>query len=237
MLLPTPSALLRQRLTQATEKMDRDDCDPQALERTYHNFRVVNAVLSGWGAVYRRTIRPQLSRTRPSTLLDIGSGGGDVPREFVRWANRDGLLLQVTAIDADARAVRYARTLPPLAGLEFRQAMSHDLVRENLKFDFITSNHLLHHLSGAELGSLLSDCQALCQGTVIHNDIERSALAYGLFGVATLPLFPGSFIHYDGLLSIRRSYTAPELRRAVPDGWRVRRAFPYRNLLMYRAPG
>ncbi|WP_293911940.1 class I SAM-dependent methyltransferase [Deinococcus sp.] len=235
MLTPLPALPLRHRLTGATEKMDRADCDQQQLERTYRNFGVVNAALSGWKSVYRREIRPRLSATRSSSLLDIGSGGGDVPRQFLRWAQRDGLRLSITAIDADARAVRYAQSLSPLPGLEFRQAMSHDLVAEGQRFNFVTSNHLLHHLTNAELTSLLEDCQALCSGTVIHSDIERSALAYALFGAATLPLFRGSFIHYDGLLSIRRSYTAPELQRSVPGGWRVARLFPYRNLLIYRA--
>ena len=235
MLLSPSAFLLRHRLTGATERMDLADCDPRQLERTYRNFGMVNAALSGWNMVYRREIRPQLSATRSRSLLDIGSGGGDVPRQLMRWAQRDGLLLTVTAIDADARAVRYARGLPPLPGLRFRQAMSHDLVAENLTFDFITSNHLLHHLTYLELGSLLEDCQALCSGTVIHSDIERSPLAYALFGAATWALFPGSFIHDDGLLSIRRSYTAPELQRSVPGGWRVVRQFPYRNLLTYRA--
>ncbi|WP_161882699.1 class I SAM-dependent methyltransferase [Deinococcus alpinitundrae] len=228
-----------QRLIGAQEKMDDPDCDPVQLERTYHHFGLVNDVLSGWRSVYVQRIRPQLSATRPSTLLDIGCGGGDVPIRLSQWAARDGLRLGITAIDADARAIRYAsaRRLPSGAArqLHFRQAMSGDLVREGQVFDFITSNHLLHHLSAAELSVLLADCQRLCVGTVIHNDIGRSALAYALFGLGTLPLFRGSFIHDDGLLSIRRSFSQPELAALAPPGWWVNSLVPFRHLLIYRA--
>lgn len=231
---------LSQRLLGAQEKMDDPACDQRQLDRTYRNFGLVNDVLSGWRSVYLRRIRPKLSATRPSSLLDIGCGGGDVPIRLTRWAARDGLRLDITAIDADERAVRYASARPlnfPRSGdLQFRQAMSGDLMREGQRFGFVISNHLLHHLSAAELTTLLDDCQKLCIGTVIHNDIERSALAYALFGLGTWPLFPESFIRDDGLLSIRRSFSRPELAALAPFGWRVRSLTPFRNLLIYRAP-
>ena len=52
---------------------------------------------------------------------------------------------------------------------------------------------------------------------------------------AALP-FRGSFIRADGLTSIRRSYTAAELRAAAPPGWKVRPGFPFRNLLPLERP-
>jgi hypothetical protein len=64
----------------------------------------------------------------------------------------------------------------------------------------------------------------------VHSDIARSRFAYGAFGLATAPLFPGSFIRADGLTSIRRSYTARELREAVGPGWRVIQQNPTRLL-------
>ena len=232
---------LTQRLLGAQEKMDDPGCDPGQLERTYQHFGLVNDVLSGWRGVYLRQIRPQLSKSRPSRLLDIGCGGGDVPIRLWQWAARDGLRLDITDIDADERAIRYASARPLPSGaagqLHFRQAISGDLLRGGEQpFDFITSNHLLHHLSAAELSALLGDCQRLCVGTVIHNDIGRSALAYVLFGLGTWPLFRESFIRKDGLLSIRRSFTLAELTALAPPGWRVNSLMPFRQLLIYRAP-
>ncbi len=213
--------------------MDRPDCDPARLERTYAQFPLINAVVSGWRGNYRERIRPLLSAKRQTTLLDIGCGGGDVARNLARWAARDGLLLEVTAIDPDHRALAFARAQPPVPHLSYRQAFSGELVAGGAVFDVVISNHMLHHLNPGEFQGLLQDSQALASTAVIHSDIARSPVAYTLFAAGTLPFFPGSFIRRDGLTSIRRSYTADELRAAAPPGWRVERAAPYRNLLLH----
>ena len=231
-MLPT----LRDRAVDAVEIMDGPDCDPDTLRRTYADFRLVNAVVSGLRQTYRRDIRPRLSATRPHALLDIGSGGGDVARSLARWAARDGLRLTVTAIDPDARAHAFATGGPPLPGLEFRRASSGDLVGAGERFDTVLSNHVLHHLGAAELGALLADSERLSRGLVLHGDIERAPLAYAGFGLGTWPFFRDSYIRADGLTSIRRSFTFTELVAAAPPGWSVRRERPYRLVLRWSAP-
>ncbi|MFD3449087.1 class I SAM-dependent methyltransferase [Microbacteriaceae bacterium 4G12] len=229
--------VLSSRATDAREIMDDPGCDPRALERTYHHFRVVNRVVAGWRSTYRHLLRPAFVRGRENTLLDIGSGGGDVPRLLAAWAARDGFRLRITAIDPDPRAQAYASVQPPVPGLTFRAALSGDLVAEGARFDLVTSNHVLHHLSPAELAALLADSERLAARLVVHSDIERHPLAYAGFSVGTWPFFRDSFIRADGLTSIRRSFTGPELRAVAPAGWTVENRFPFRNLLVHRAPG
>jgi 2-polyprenyl-3-methyl-5-hydroxy-6-metoxy-1,4-benzoquinol methylase len=226
---------LDERALDAVELMDDPDCDPRALHRTYRNFKLVNAVVSGLRHTYRTDIRPRLSATRPHTLLDIGSGGGDVARSLARWAARDGVLLTVTAIDPDARAHAYATAQPGLPGLQFRRAHSGDLVAAGERFDTVLSNHVLHHLGAADLGALLADSERLSRGVVLHGDIERAPLAYAAFSVGTWPFFRGSFIRADGLTSIRRSFTFAELAAVAPAGWSVHRERPYRLVLRWSA--
>ena len=227
---------LRDRAVDAAEIMDDPDCDPDMLRRTYANFRYVNAVVSGLRHTYRHDIRPLLSAEVPRTLLDIGSGGGDVARSLARWAARDGLRLSVTGIDPDARAHDYATSQPPLPGLTFRRALSSDLVAAGERFDIVLSNHVLHHLSAGELGGLLVDSERLSRVLVLHGDIERAPLAYLGFGLGTWPFFRRSFIRADGLTSIRRSFTRAELAASVPPGWTVHREVPYRLMLRWSAP-
>jgi 2-polyprenyl-3-methyl-5-hydroxy-6-metoxy-1,4-benzoquinol methylase len=170
------------------------------------------------------------------SLLDVGSGGGDVARAIARWAARDGFLLHITAIDPDQRAHAYAASRPVVPGITFRRVFSADLVAEGQRFDVVISNHILHHLSPEELGGLLFDSEQLALRRALHGDIERSRPAYFGFWLGTLPLFRGSYIRTDGLTSIRRSYAAAELRPVLPAGWRLTREAPSRLMLRWEAP-
>lgn len=229
---------LSTRATCARELMDHADADVRMLEKTYRRFPLVNAAVSRWRSVYRRDIRPR-ARRGPVRLLDVGAGGGDVSRAIAGWARRDGLPVEVVALDADARAIRWARRRG--GGVEYRCAYASDLVEAGERFDVVVSNHLLHHLSDDELPALLHDSVRLVSGDgiVLHRDIERSRFAYLGFAFATLPfagnLLAGSFIRADGLTSIRRAYTAGEMSEVVPGGWRVRREFPARLELRWEA--
>lgn len=222
---------LAQRDTGARERMDDPHCDLATLERTYAQFRVVNALVAGWRGTYRTHLRPLLRAGEVTTLLDVGSGGGDLARALARWARRDGFDLRVTAIDPDPRADAWARRQRPVPGVRFRRTSSSELVANGESFDLVVSNHLLHHLDPAQLQELLADSQRLARRAVVHSDIQRSRIAYALFSAATLLLFRGSFIREDGLISIRRSYRAAELRLLLPAGWGVPVTGPWRLLV------
>lgn len=218
--------------------MDDQHADPVMLDRTYERFPLINAVVSRWRAVYRREIRPR-ARRRPIRLLDVGAGGGDVSRALAAWSRRDGLKVAVTALDADARAIAWARSRG--SGVEYRCAHTSELAEAGEEFDLVISNHLLHHLGSDELATVLRDSVALVPdgGLIMHRDIERSRFAYLGFSVGTWPfarnLLADSFIRPDGLTSIRRAYTASELASVAPSGWQVRRAFPARLELRWEA--
>jgi 2-polyprenyl-3-methyl-5-hydroxy-6-metoxy-1,4-benzoquinol methylase len=236
---------LSRRAADAMEEMDRPDCDPATLQRTYTQFALINRAVSGWRRTYLRQLRPRLAAAaagaaagrgaapRTATMLDIGCGAGDVARSLARWAAADGLGVEITAIDPDPRAFAYAASRPAIPGLTFRQAFSSELVAEGARFDLVISNHILHHLAPAELDALLADSQVLCRSLSLHSDIARSSMAYLFFAAGTLPFFHRSYIRRDGLTSIRRSYTAPELRRAVPPEWQVRQDSVFRLHLVF----
>lgn len=244
---------LSSRRPDLVEWMDRPDCDPVRLRNTYRYFPVINRLISRWDAVYRRFIRPQLRKGQRFTLLDVGSGGGDITRNIHAWAARDGFLLDVTGIDPDGRALEYARDgsgadreeLPDRggrkdtepAGLRFLQTDTGQLRRDGRAFDFVVCNHVLHHLSDDAFAPFLDDLAVLSRRRVICSDIERSVIGYALFSVATWPLFPNSFIRADGLISIQKSYRPDELRAILPEGWRVIRQFPFRLLVLHDKDG
>lgn len=216
------------------ELMDDPGCDPVRLRRTLERFALVNRLVSSWGSVYRTHIRPHArasGRGGALRVLDIGCGSGDVLRRLSELARADGIELDAVGIDPDPRSLDVARTQSGThPGIRLRQAHSADLVAEGARFDVVVSNHVLHHLSAPELTAVIADSDALSEGLVLHSDIARSRAAYAAYAVAITPLAPGSFLRTDGLRSIRRSWTAPELAEALPAGWRVERPAPFRLL-------
>ncbi|PRA04529.1 methyltransferase [Arthrobacter sp. MYb229] len=224
------------------EEMDRPDCDPTLLRRTYAQFPLVNRVVAGWRGNYVRFIRPVLRRRPETRILDVGCGGGDLAMNLARWALADGLSTQILGIDPDPRAIGYARQAMRRAALpegvvQFRETTSALLAAAGEQFDVVLSNHLLHHLEARELQQLQVDTESLCTGIGLHSDIRRARAALLLFGTATLPLAGTSLIRRDGLVSIRRSYTSAELRHRARPGWEVQAQRTYRNALLWKAAG
>lgn len=232
---------LSARAVDVRELMDDPDADAQMLARTYRRFGAVNAVVSRPGALYRRDIRPR-ARMGRVRILDVGAGGGDLCRALASRLSRDRLAVEITALDADARATAWAAAHDDGAGVVYRCAFVADLVRAGETYDIVLSNHVLHHLGRIQLQEMLADTARLAgrTGLVVHRDIARSRAAYALFATGTWPfaanLLAGSFIRADGLTSIRRSYTARELAAVAPAGWVVRRGVPAR-LELRREPG
>ena len=218
----------------APEMMESPDCDPVKLRNTYRQFRYINALLSRSRAVYRRWLRPAMTEDgRRYTLLDIGFGGGDIPLKFTQWAARDGHELHVTGIEIDERALEYVDGLSWPETLTFRLASTTELAAAGERYDFVVSNHLLHHLAADAFGSTLAEAAALSRRLSLMVDLQRSDVAWAVFGAATWPFFRDSYIRADGLASLRRSYTHRELAAIAPPGWTVERLFPFRQVLVY----
>lgn len=223
---------LSDRQPDLVELMDLDNCDPVQLTNTYRQFSLINSLLSNWRKIYMRILAPNMKESpRQYSLLDIGFGGGDIPLLLSEWAEKDGINLHITAIETDKRAFDYVQTLPTNSRVQFKHCSSSDLVKNNEHFDFVISNHLLHHLNEELTSKIFDEAFQLANSMVLFNDIERSDIAYLLFNISSRLLFRNSFISNDGLTSIKRCYTYRELKAVAPDGWKVERSFPFRLLL------
>jgi 2-polyprenyl-3-methyl-5-hydroxy-6-metoxy-1,4-benzoquinol methylase len=229
----------RRREAELVEWMDRPDCDPERLRATYRDFAVVNRWISRPHRLFRRFVLPLgrglRARGRPVEVVDVGCGGGDLARDFLARAHRAGIPIRMLGVDPDPRAIDFARKmgLPADGSLRFEVVRGEELLERGERFDVAVSNHVLHHLDDAAVPGFLGTLQALTRRCAVASDIRRSRAAHLLFGAATAPFFRDSYIRADGLLSIRRSFSDPELAALVPAGWQVRRAAPFRLLATF----
>ena len=218
------------------ELMDDPDCDPALLRATLRRFETINRLVSRWGTVYRSRIRPYLaSLDGPARVLDLGCGGGDVISQLAARAENDGFDVEWVGVDPDPRALEVALTRPAPPRTTFLCADGDDLLATGDRFDLVLSNHVLHHLTRAELADFVEQSRDLSRGVVLHSDIERGRLAYVLYAIGITPFAPGTFLRTDGLRSIRRSYLQGELADVLGEPWRVEKSARFRLLAV--APG
>lgn len=228
-----PRWILSERAVDLDEIMDDPDCDENGLHRTYRWFERLNPWLARWRTLYRSHLSPMMRSDRPTRILDIGCGGGDLLRLIANEAAREGKAVELTGIDPDERAITYARRQSSTSAIAYRAVHSSELIEEGASFDVVVSNHVLHHLSPESLDTLLNHSAALSTGLVLHNDICRDDLAWLSFLPIGL-IARGSFIMTDGLRSIRRAWHPDDLQTRLPAGWASEKLAPFRMLLINR---
>jgi ubiquinone/menaquinone biosynthesis C-methylase UbiE len=149
----------------------------------------------------------------PVTVLDVGSGGADIPIRLVRWARRRGLALRVIAVDRERQmldvARRRAAEYPEIA---FVQADGLRLPVRGGGVDAAISSLTLHHLEPDAAPGLLAELGRTSRVGFVVNDLMRGRVAYALVWLATRLFAWNRMSRHDGPLSVLRAYSASEIR-------------------------
>jgi len=234
---------MRLRNTTDKEKMERADADPNRLLRSIQQFQWVNFLFSASRRLLRQHFFPMMDQDpkRVYTLLDVGAGGCDIAIWAAREARNRGLKLNITALDNDPRispiACRAVRDFPEIRIVEGNALDFSELG----SFDFIFSNHFLHHLEWDEIRIFLQQVLARARLGFMMNDLKRSRWAYLGCTVFLGLCARRSFAFHDGRLSIRRGFLPGELRdfatRNFPNARiQVEETFPARVVLSGHMP-
>lgn len=208
---------MKERLYQA-ELMDEAGCNEKKLNRTIRQFGLLNALFSAAVPLFRKHILPVMKtqRDREWTILDLGAGGGDIDRALVRLVRRQGLKVRITALDLDEKIVGWARDLcQNYPEITVVQGSAFDLTSLGM-FDFVISNHMLHHLSFDQVSLVTANARAHSRFGYLLNDLRRSLWAYLGYTLFTALFVHRSFAFTDGRLSIRRGFLRHELEKLFP---------------------
>jgi 2-polyprenyl-3-methyl-5-hydroxy-6-metoxy-1,4-benzoquinol methylase len=178
------------------------------------DLRRCNWLLGG----VRLTLRPlarfvqSLPPGETLRVLDVATGGADIPRALARWARRRGRPLLVVASDVSEQFVAIAREQS--AGspeVTFVVADARRLPFAPRAFHVSSCSLALHHMLWPEAREMFAELGRCASVGVVVNDIVRGWLGYYGAFVATRLGSRNHLTWHDGPLSVLRAYTKEEM--------------------------
>ncbi len=209
--------------------LSRLDHGPELLDGPLDDHVTLGGNLRDLGRVNRFMGGTRLSRTAldalvgrsadagaPVTLLDVGTGAADIPRALLADWQQRGRRLEITAVDDRPEILDAAVALDPklraTPRLTLAVADGRALPWPDDAFDVVHCSLLLHHLDEPAAVAVLCEMARVARRGIVVNDLVRGRLfwvgAWLLAHVATR----NRFTRHDAPLSVRRAWSAQELR-------------------------
>jgi SAM-dependent methyltransferase len=231
------------------EIMDQPDLNPAEHHRALGGLARIN-LLSGSARILWPPLLA-LGRAlgkRDLRILDLATGGGDVPIRLWRKAAQAGLDWHIEGWDFSPVAVEHAqkRAAQARAGVSFA-------VQDVLQgppfagYDAVVCSLFLHHLDEDQARGLLrrmAGFGAAQQDSrprlVLVNDLVRSLAGLALAHLGSRLLTFSHVVHVDGPRSVEGAFTLAEARALAKEaglhGATIERRWPCRFLLSWRRP-
>jgi SAM-dependent methyltransferase len=188
------------------EILDDPSIAPDVRQRSIDDVVRSNRLFGGLRAAVRafQQVLPSLGAS--ATLLDVGTGLGDIPAHTVRAAREAGCALTVIGVDGAASLLgACSNHLAPVCA----DAMT--LPFRDSAFDVVMCSQLLHHFADADAERLVREMNRVARRAVIVSDLRRSWLAACGFWLASWPLRFHRVTRHDGVVSVLRGFTAADL--------------------------
>jgi 2-polyprenyl-3-methyl-5-hydroxy-6-metoxy-1,4-benzoquinol methylase len=193
------------------EWMDDQHVDPARLERSLIFIERINRCLG-----YTRSTVFHLARfarhwipAEPVRILDLATGSADVPRAILRFADRAGHNIRITAVDLHAHTIDFARRRTDDPRIDLIRADVFDLPFPPASFDYVVTSMFLHHLDEDQIVRLLRIMDQQSRRGIIAADLLRHRRAYAWITLFTL--FSDPMIRHDARASVAQALTRDEV--------------------------
>ena len=193
------------------EILDQPDVDPGVVTRSLADVARANALFGGTSSALEELKTALSELSGEATLLDVGTGLGDIPCRAREVARRNGISLTTIGLDSAPELARASRRSLDVSvcgdalRLPFRDA----------SVDVVMCSQVLHHFAGREARLLLREMNRVARVRVIVSDLRRSWLAAAGLWLASFPLRFHAVSRHDGVVSVLRGFTPMELSDTV----------------------
>ncbi len=221
--------------------MDDPLLDQDRHERALVDLARLNALGSPLPAICQPIIEFARQGRAPVHILDIASGGGDLPIGLAARFEQKGIEAEIVGSDRSQTAVSFATAKAHQLAAKIRffqlDALNDDLPDN---FDVIFTSLFTHHLDGGELIAFLNRTYQATRSLLIVSDLERSAFNWGMVWLATRLFTESDVVRHDGPVSVRAAYTQKEFAAAANkagiEEFAINCQFPCRFLFVAKKP-
>jgi SAM-dependent methyltransferase len=197
------------------ELLDDPWADPRIVAESLRNIARANRWFGGSGAIrfgLNQTLRDLPSGTTLS-LLDLGTGLGDLPQVAVRWGAGRGIRVTPCGLELNRAAAKLAQA----AGLPTAVGCAGAPPVRDKSVDVVLVSQVAHHLTHESIVLLFRTCNRLARRAVIIADLRRHPLAPASFWCGARLLRFDSVTLADGMTSLRRGFRQGELLKLLQD--------------------
>jgi ubiquinone/menaquinone biosynthesis C-methylase UbiE len=203
------------RLEGVVEILDRAGNSDEEVRGSLRDLEWFNRYLGGARTVLEH-LRRMVGESPGSslTILDIATGGADIPRAICRWARGRKLAVTIEAVDCNdqvlATAAQWSAGYPEI---RFRRSEASRLPYPDQSFDVVISSLFFHHLNEAQGICLLREMARIARRGLVLNDLLRDRRAHLLIAIITRLLSENRLTRHDGPISVLRGFRPEELLR------------------------
>jgi len=198
------------------ELFDDPAADAATVVASLKDIARANRFLGGAAAALRRLdeILSAVPAGATLTLLDVGTGDGDLPRAARARAARVGVRLRLFGIERHPAAARHAARGGDIALLLADGAA---LPIASRSVDLVLCSQVLHHYQGAALAAIVAELARVARTGVLIVELRPSPLAAVGLWLASYPLHFHPVSRRDGVTSVLRGFTPAALRRTCAE--------------------
>ena len=191
------------------ELLDDRSAPDAAVTRSLREIATANRFLGGHSTMIGGLTRVLGKRRGAFSLLDVGTGAGDMPLAAIRWGATRDVRLHPLGIELH----RAAAALAASNGVTTAVASGGNLPLADNSVDIVMCSQLLHHFDDHSCVHLLREMRRVARLGGIVVDLRNRPLsgsAFRLFGAAMGfdPVTVG-----DGIVSLSRGRPATQLAR------------------------
>ncbi len=201
------------------EIMDTQNLTLPVMEETLKRLGFINRTFGGVSLVSRflERCRPAWRDGETISILDVGTGGAEIPRALIHWGRAQGVRLRITAIDVVPEAVAIAKAnARDFPEIEVREEDFFTLAKGGETFDYAIASLFLHHTPPEQTVPALRIVDRMARRGFLISDLHRSQGGY--WAVKALCLLIGNeVVRHDGPLSVRRGFTVEELNELAKE--------------------